>query len=75
MKFSMTGQEKGDLLIQVTAWAGLTNIIFQINHTLYKKNQGQNVTQYIKCSIYSMFKTLQVLNFFQGMAVVAVIIW
>jgi hypothetical protein len=22
MKFSMTGQEKGDLLIQVTAWAG-----------------------------------------------------
>ena len=24
MKFSMAGQEKGDLLIQVTAWAGLT---------------------------------------------------
>ena len=24
MKFSMTGQEKGDLLIQVTAWAGVT---------------------------------------------------
>jgi len=24
MKFSMTGQEKGDLLIQVTTWAGLT---------------------------------------------------
>jgi hypothetical protein len=24
MRFSMTGQEKGDLLIQVTAWAGLT---------------------------------------------------
>jgi len=24
MKFSMTGQEKGDILIQVTAWAGLT---------------------------------------------------
>jgi hypothetical protein len=22
MKFSMTGQEKGDLLIQVIAWAG-----------------------------------------------------
>ena len=28
MKFSMTGQEKGDLLIQVTAWAGLT--VFQL---------------------------------------------
>jgi hypothetical protein len=26
MKFSMTGQEKGDLLIHVTAWAGLTVI-------------------------------------------------
>ena len=24
MQFSMTGQEKGDRLIQVTAWAGLT---------------------------------------------------
>ena len=24
MKFSMTRQEKGDLLIQVTAWAGFT---------------------------------------------------
>jgi hypothetical protein len=24
MKFSMTGQEKGDIIIQVTTWAGLT---------------------------------------------------
>jgi hypothetical protein len=24
MKFSMTGQERGDCLIQVTIWAGLT---------------------------------------------------
>jgi hypothetical protein len=24
MIFTMTGQEKGDLLIQVTTWAGLT---------------------------------------------------
>jgi hypothetical protein len=24
MKFSMTGEEKGDLLIQATAWTGLT---------------------------------------------------
>ena len=24
MKFSLTAQEKGDLLIEVTAWAGLT---------------------------------------------------
>ena len=27
MKLSMTGQEKGDLLIQVTAWAGLTVLV------------------------------------------------
>ena len=27
MKYSMTGQEKGDLLIQVTTWAGLTVLI------------------------------------------------
>jgi hypothetical protein len=30
MKFYITGQEKGDLLIQVTAWTGLT---IQINYT------------------------------------------
>jgi len=24
MKFSMTGQERGDLLIKVTTWTGLT---------------------------------------------------
>ena len=28
MKFSMTVQENGDLLIQVTAWAGLTGVWF-----------------------------------------------
>jgi hypothetical protein len=31
MKFSMTGQVKCDLLIQVTAWAGLTvYLLYQI---------------------------------------------
>jgi hypothetical protein len=29
MKLSMTGQENGDLLIQVTAWAGLTVLCVQ----------------------------------------------
>ena len=28
MKFFMTGLENGDLLIQVTAWAGLTICLF-----------------------------------------------
>ena len=30
MTFSMTGQDKGDLLIQVTTWAGLTVILYSI---------------------------------------------
>jgi hypothetical protein len=34
MKLSMTGQEKGDLLIQVTAWAGLTAVIILILEVL-----------------------------------------
>ena len=33
MNFSMTGQEKGDLLIQVTSWAGLTVPLFVIRVT------------------------------------------
>jgi len=28
MNFSMTGQEKDDLLIEVSAWAGSTVLIF-----------------------------------------------
>ena len=31
MKISMTGQEKGHLLIQVTAWTGLTVVTLIIN--------------------------------------------
>jgi hypothetical protein len=31
MTFSMTGQDKGDLLIQVTACTGLTSIILFID--------------------------------------------
>ena len=32
MKFSMTGQEKNDLLIEVTAWASLTVFIIFLNN-------------------------------------------
>ena len=32
MKLSMTGQEKGDCLIEVTAWPGLTVIFIIIPH-------------------------------------------
>jgi hypothetical protein len=52
MKFSMTGQEKGDLLIEVTTWAGLTVHISQTFLTLgdYEKNflnnDGQQLHKY-----------------------------
>ena len=41
MKFSMTGQEKGDLLIQVTAWAGLTVHVFYIHTICVTDDQGK----------------------------------
>jgi hypothetical protein len=31
MKYSMTGQEKGDCLIEVTVWTGLTLYFFPLN--------------------------------------------
>ena len=34
MKFSRTGQEKGDFLIEVTVWAGLT--VYILLYLLYK---------------------------------------
>jgi hypothetical protein len=34
MKFSMTGQDKGDLLIEVTLWAGLTVYDFIFTYLL-----------------------------------------
>ena len=36
MKFSMTGQKKGDLLIQATAWVGLTHCILGLKLTKMK---------------------------------------
>ena len=35
MKFAMAGQEKGDLLIEVTAWVGLTAICISYHLKLY----------------------------------------
>ena len=35
MKISKIGQEKGDLLIQVTAWAGLTIYIYIVYFLVY----------------------------------------
>jgi hypothetical protein len=37
MKFSIKGQEKGDLLIQVTAWAGLTVYAIDKRIQLFKR--------------------------------------
>ena len=48
MKFSMTGQEKGDLLIQVTAWAGLTVFLY-----IYKQLLSDTCDQRIDCFYFS----------------------
>jgi hypothetical protein len=48
MNFSMTGQEKGDLLIQVTSWVGLT-----VNETALI----QNYTLHIKYKIFVIGNT------------------
>ena len=36
MKFSMIGQEKGDLLIQATAWASLTVHVLYITSIIIR---------------------------------------
>jgi len=35
MKMSMTGQEKGDLLIEVTSWAGLTVLLIRLTNKCF----------------------------------------
>ena len=42
MNFFMTGQEKCDLLIQVTAWAGLTTYYYNEHHYYHKNNNHNN---------------------------------
>ena len=42
MKFSMTGQENGDLLIQVIAWAGLA-VIWN------KTDKNYKTTSFLDC--------------------------
>ena len=45
MKFSMTGQEKGDLLIQVNEWTGLT---------VHERGTGSNLIQEVKVKSISL---------------------
>ena len=49
MKFYMTGQEKDDLLRQVTAWAGLTCVFKWIKN---KVNQIQQKLSESETEIY-----------------------
>ena len=52
MKFSMTGQENGDLLIQVTTWAGLTICeITEISIYIYLPSQTEDTI----CTLYLVF--------------------
>jgi hypothetical protein len=55
MKLSMTGHEKGDLLTQVTTWAGLTVYYFRTFNVFYKLKMS-------KCRV--RFDNVIVLNVF-----------
>ena len=50
MKFSVTGQEKGDILIQVTAWEGSTVqyiiSIYIFMYIQYKQNKQENIQEF-----------------------------
>jgi hypothetical protein len=41
MKFSMIIQEKGDCLIEVTAWAGLA-VFYCMDSNIYMRNPGNS---------------------------------
>jgi ABC-type oligopeptide transport system substrate-binding subunit len=60
MKFSMTGQEKGDLLIQVTTWGWLS--AFNIMKGKLKQSQSTIPATSTKCTITSHFKSLNTKN-------------
>ena len=73
MKFSMTGQERGDLLLQVTAWAGfdctykcitLYGKLFTLNNTYsiesgkYKQSETHTLAYfYLSTNVYSLVWT------------------
>jgi hypothetical protein len=56
MKFSMTRQEKGDLLVQVTAWTGLA-VVQQKEKIRKYRNMIKSVTL-----IHIMNGCVQILN-------------
>ena len=57
MKFSMTGQENGDLLIQVTTWASLSVSLY-IAQITDLSNRMSNVSENINslCILYAHTK-------------------
>jgi hypothetical protein len=46
MKISMTGQEKGDLFIQVTAWADLTVFVCDTSYNVCRDLKNDNIAFY-----------------------------
>ena len=57
MKCSMTGQEKGDLLIQVTTWAGLTVfVILKIDHSILEITKLFSIFACFPCNNFQTFK-------------------
>jgi hypothetical protein len=66
MKFSITGQEKGDILIQVTSWASL--IVYFINHVRVKTLTTANViTSWVQ--FVHLFSSWSIINLFSSCTV------
>ena len=53
MKFSMTGQEKGDLLIEVTVWVGLTVLLISFVFFVSIVWCGGKTMEMPCCTIYT----------------------
>jgi hypothetical protein len=53
----MTGQEKGDLLKQVTTWAGLTVfVILKIDHSILEITKLFSIFACFPCNNFQTFK-------------------
>ena len=51
MKFSMTGQDRVDILIQVTVWAGLTVRYFYLSCTDYTTETNMTYSCYFQVPV------------------------
>ena len=60
MTFSITGQEKSDLLIQVTAWAGLTALKIKLSCKAASPSINHNCGEGVYISIIPVGKSKRI---------------